>query len=290
MIICCIPAYNEENTIGSIVLKSEIHVDQVIVVDDGSTDSTAKIAKLAGATVISHTKNRGYGKAIKSCFQAAEKANADILVILDSDGQHNPDEIPKLISPILEGSSDIVIGSRFLESSHCVPLRRQIGIKLLTIATNIGSSKKVSDSQSGFRAFSKKSINQLQFDESGMGVGSEIITDAYKKRLIIREVPITCLYITKISSRNPFFHGTEVLSSIMKTLGVDHPLLTFGTLGGILILIGVFYGIKTIELYNLKRMLPPGNALLTVLFLILGFLSINTAILLFTLVRTLNKN
>ncbi|MGB4504263.1 MAG: glycosyltransferase family 2 protein, partial [Syntrophaceticus sp.] len=113
-IIAAIPAYNEARHIEEIVSSTLQYVNQVIVVDDGSTDGTGERAREAGAFVVKHQQNRGYGGALKSCLEKGREQGADVLVLLDADGQHLPDEAPKVVRPVLEGRADIVIGSRFL--------------------------------------------------------------------------------------------------------------------------------------------------------------------------------
>ena len=113
MIVAAIPAYNEEKTIAKVVVHAMKYVDKVVVVDDGSTDDTATIAEHLGAHLVRHDGNLGYGAAIRSCFSIARDLNSDALVILDADGQHNADDIPKLLAPIQAGEADIVVGSRF---------------------------------------------------------------------------------------------------------------------------------------------------------------------------------
>ena len=150
--IACIPAYNEEKYIGNLVESAKKYVDKVIVCDDGSTDNTAQLAKKAGATIISHKKNKGYGAAITTLFDYARKENVNIMVTLDGDGQHNPDQIPLLINAITIHNVHVAIGSRFLDSGTEAPGYRKTGIKIITSTSNYGTNLKVSDSQSGFRA------------------------------------------------------------------------------------------------------------------------------------------
>ena len=214
MIVSAIPAYNAEVTIKDIILITKRYVDNVIVIDDGSKDKTAKIAESAGALVIKHEKNMGKGAAIKTVFERAKKSDVDILVLLDADGQHNPNEIPKVIKPILENEGEIVIGSRFIEGGCDVPKYRRFGQEILTIATNITSNLKVTDSQSGFRAFSKKALD-LNLIENGFSIESEIIVLAAKKGLKIIEVPVSCRYDVDGSTLNPIVHGFNVFSRIV---------------------------------------------------------------------------
>src|SRR5439155_16918370 len=133
-VLAAIPAFNEQKTIGSIVLTARRYASKVIVVDDGSNDETAWIAEQAGATVVHHPTNRGYGAALRSCFDYARNNDFAVLVILDGDGQHRPEMIPKVAAPISEGKADISIGSRFLDGhhSHGVPRYRKFGIGLIT--------------------------------------------------------------------------------------------------------------------------------------------------------------
>jgi glycosyltransferase involved in cell wall biosynthesis len=113
-VIALIPAYNEERCIGSVILRARAYVDDVIVVDDGSRDATARVAEAAGARLIRHGENRGKGQALTTDFRAARKLRPDVLVILDSDGQHSPDEIPLLVAAMREHEADMVVGSRYV--------------------------------------------------------------------------------------------------------------------------------------------------------------------------------
>ena len=146
MKFACIPAYNEEHSIADVVKKSLPHVEKVIVCDDGSTDNTAKIARDAGAIVFTQN-NQGYGAAISSLFDYTRKENAQIMLTLDGDGQHNPDQIPLLVDAITTHNVDVAIGSRFLDNSTKVSGYRKSGIKIITSASNYGTNFKVSDSQ-----------------------------------------------------------------------------------------------------------------------------------------------
>lgn len=213
-IIAGIPAYNEEKFIGKVIKETKKYVSQVIVVNDGSTDKTATIAQREGALVINHKNNKGKGIAVNKLFYKLRDIKADILVLLDADGQHQPKEIPSLIKPIINNKADIVIGSRFLNIKNFIPSYRKIGLYILTLLTNFGSNIKVTDSQSGFRAFSKKAINNLYFKEKGLAVESEMQFLAKKNKLIMLEIPITTLYEER-AKRNPLFHGFGVLIRVV---------------------------------------------------------------------------
>src|ERR671939_590567 len=120
-VVAIIPAFNEERTIGSIVLRLRSVVDDVIVVNDGSSDATEEVARLAGASVVSHTTNRGYGSAIRSGLEAAERLEPTAVVLLDADGQHRIEDVPTLLGPIVDGTADVVVGSRFVDGRTRVP-------------------------------------------------------------------------------------------------------------------------------------------------------------------------
>lgn len=237
-----LPAYNEELCISSIILGSKKYVDKIIVVDDGSTDNTAEIAELAGAQVIKHYSNKGKGAALKTGFKAAK--NAGIIVTLDSDGQHNPEEIPKLIAPIISGKADIVNGSRYLNGNkNDTPSYRRIGQFLLDKITNIGSGLNITDSQSGFRAFARYTMPAFRFNCADFGIESEMLTDAANAGLRIREVEIGVRYDVDSSTKNPVSHGVSVLFKIINDLEFQRPLYYFALPGTAITLIGILLGL-----------------------------------------------
>ena len=221
-VVAAIPCYNEEAFIGHIVQQAKTYVDEVIVVDDGSHDATAVVAKAAGATVVKHESNRGYGQAIASCFKAAREVDADILVTLDGDSQHTASEIPAVLEPILRGEADLTIGSRFMSPDHekNMPAYRKLGIKVITWLLNVGSKTKVSDSQSGFRAYSRYVVDALPVSQKGMGASVEVIARARRAHFTIREVPITCTYHRESSTMNPLTHGIGVALTTLRCRGV----------------------------------------------------------------------
>jgi glycosyltransferase involved in cell wall biosynthesis len=217
-VVAAIPCFNTQHTIGDVVTKTRKYVDEVIVIDDGSTDLTAYVAEVAGATVIKHGKNKGYGEAIKSCFSAGKAAEADILVIIDGDGQHNPDEIPRLIMPVINTEADLTVGSRFLNNGHEVPRYRRFGIELINSLWNFGSELKVSDTQSGFRAYGKNVIQDMNFSEKGMSISIDILENARRNKNSIVEVPISCSYENNNSSLSlkAIQHGIFVALAVLK--------------------------------------------------------------------------
>ncbi len=282
-IIAGMPAYNEGKYIGTMVLNTRQYVDEVIVVDDGSVDNTSEIASLAGAFVVRHHENMGYGAAIQSILAEARNRAPDVLVILDADTQHNPEEIPHLISPIRDGY-DFVIGSRRQQKSN-IPLHRRIGQKVLLHSTNVLSHDRLSDSESGFRAFSAKAISALALRENGMAVSAETVAEAAKQGLKVAEVPISVAYRRDSSTLNPIEHGLGVLTRILAMISERKPLFFFGFIGAILIILGLIAGVRVLQYLSASGVLLVGSTMLAVLFLVVGAFSIFTGIILHVLSR-----
>jgi glycosyltransferase involved in cell wall biosynthesis len=216
-VIAAIPCFNTERSIAHVVKHTKEYTDGVIVIDDGSKDKTSETASAAGAKVIKHDFNQGYGAAIKSCFKAFQNSDADILVTIDGDGQHSPQEIPLLVRPILNKEADVVIGSRFINNLN-MPRYRKFGIKMITFLWNFGSRTRVTDSQSGFRAYNKRVVQGLELTENGMSLSIEILEKIRKKKPVIKEVPINCSYENNncTLTGKAFFHGFGVACSVLR--------------------------------------------------------------------------
>jgi glycosyltransferase involved in cell wall biosynthesis len=287
-IIVGMPAYNEAKYIGSIILQAKRYADEVVVVDDGSRDGTADIARLAGAVVVSHEHNQGYGYTIRELLNEAKRRQADVLVILDADSQHNPDEIPRLVEGINAGA-DIVIGSREMQENKIAGYRR-LGQKVLARLTGIASGKRLTDTESGFRAYSRRAITTLELKETGMAISSEIISEGAAKGLEIGEVPISVAYTADGSTLNPVRHGLGVFNRIMVMISERRPLLFFSLFGSIFLVIGLAAGIMVIRIYYFgANVLATGMALISILFITIGVLTISTGLILNVLVRRLDR-
>jgi len=272
-----LPAYNEEVSIGSVVLLTRFYVDKVIVVDDGSSDRTAEIARKAGAEVIIHEVNTGKGGALKTGFEAAAGMGADVVVTMDSDGQHNPSEIPKLVTPIIEGDAEMVNGSRYLNGlDKNTPAYRRVGQTVLDGFTNINSGLKITDSQSGFRAFAASTIDIFRFNANGMAIESEMLADAGKAGLRITEVDIGVRYDVGCSTKKPVQHGLEVLV-------LNKPLFYFTAPGMFLGIGGVYMGTLFLQTFFKGGSLNFGPTMLMVMLIVVGSFMSLTGILLHSL-------
>jgi len=289
-ILVCIPAFNEAKTIAEVIMKSKKYADTVIVYDDGSTDDTYEVANSAGATVIRNPENKGYGVAIRSLFQAAKEQNADIMVTLDSDGQHNPDQIPQLIEPLLKQRIDMVIGSRFLDSNdkEKVPRYRSFGIKTITKLTQAASYSGITDSQSGFRAYNKNALSKINLFEDGMAVSIEILLRAKEKKLLTTEVPITINYDVKdTSTHNPISHGVGVLYSVLQFISLRHPLAFYGLPGIVLLGVAAFFLKNVLHLFSTTGYVSTNMILISVGIAVVGVVLLATAAIVYTLVALL---
>jgi len=284
-----IPAYNEEKNIAKIIVKLKKTVDQILVCDDGSTDSTCAIAESLGVTVIKHQKNSGYGMAIRSIFLKAREINADVLVTIDADGQHKVEDINKIIKPIVDGQADISIGSRFLAEDDNTPSYRKLGVKIITKVTNSSLSEKVTDAQSGFRAYNNKVLQSLTPSDSGMGISTEILIKSSNLGLKIAEVPTVIQYEGDTSTQNPVSHGTEVLMSTLKYISIERPLRFYGIPSFIFFVIGLTFTFFSIQYYAEIGRLNPNITLVAVGTLLIGVILIVTAILLYSLVSVVRE-
>ncbi len=245
-----IPAFNEEKNIAKMIVKLKKIYDEIIVCNDGSTDLTGEIAENLGVIVINHKQNLGYGAGINSIIKKSKEIDTDILVTFDADGQHKVEDVKKVIEPIKNGDADLVIGSRFLsKTKEKIPGYRKIGINIITKVTNAGLKKKITDSQSGFRAYSKDLISKLDISDMGMGISTEILIKTNSLGFRIAEIPITILYEGKTSTQNPISHGTSVLFSTIKYTSIEHPLKFYGIPSLIFFVIGLSFTFLSIDYY-----------------------------------------
>jgi glycosyltransferase involved in cell wall biosynthesis len=214
-----IPAYNEETAIGSTVLSVSRWADDVVVVDDGSTDRTPVVLEQTDVTVLRHERNRGKGAAVRTLFAHARRTDCDALVVLDADGQHDPADVPTLAEPVVEDEADMVVGSRYLRdgSDDETPVHRRVGQVVLDYCTSRVTGSDLTDTQSGFRAFSPEALDRITLTTDGMGVESEMIDSATSEGLTITERAIDARYDDlEGQTHNPVRHGLAVLAFLVR--------------------------------------------------------------------------
>lgn len=277
VIIAVIPAFNEERLIGSVVLKTRRYVSKVIVIDDGSSDDTARVAQEAGATVIRLSVNKGKGEALATGLKRARQENPAVVVVLDGDGQHDPGEINRLVEPILAGQADIVLGSRYLNHASKVPRHRVLGHWFFNRFTSTLSGVRATDSQSGFRAFSPRALEVFTLRSSGFSVESEMQFIIHDQHLKLMEAPITIRYDDK-PKRPVIQHGWNVLNGILRLVGQYRPLLFLGVPGVISLVSGLLWGIWVVNIYRQSQELAVGYAMVSVLLVIVGLVGLSTGI------------
>lgn len=250
-----IPVYNEAATIGTIVADALVHADEVLVVDDGSDDGTREQARAAGATLVSHDDNRGYGAALKTIFRYAYTMGVEQLVILDGDGQHDVNDVPDILDLQRETGAEIVTGSRFrARSATEMPLYRQFGLAVINLLTNLGlrigySYPSISDTQCGFRAYNRDAIEAMATAPdvgSGMGASIDILFQAAREGFEVVEIPTKINYdVDDANTQNPIAHGFELLVSLFVSVSRDRPVRMTGAIillalsgGGIVLTLG----------------------------------------------------
>ena len=289
-IIACIPAFNEGRVIGPLVKDVLQYVDKVIVCDDGSNDNTFIEAEKAGSQVLKHKKNLGKGAALKTLFDFVKNKNFDVLITIDGDGQFSPNEIPKLITPIIDKKMDVVIGYR--SNRDEIPSYRKIGNKFLDSMTNLASELPFRDTQSGFRSYSKAAIFTINFKTDGFGADSEILIDASRKKLNITEVPVLVRYNTgeKTSTKDPISHTSEVITSLIESIALRHPLKYLGIPGIILIFVGIGLLIWSITYFNEARSFPIPILVSSIGSTIIGAMLLLMSVVLYGISKIRTKN
>ncbi len=289
-VIIGIPAYNEEKNIAGIITKLKKYADSIIVCDDGSSDLTREISEGLGAIVISHSKNRGYGAAINSLFLKAKELQSDVFVTFDADGQHRIEDIQVVTEPIMNNKADLVIGSRFLNTkSEEMPNYRKVGIKIITKVTNLSIKEDLTDSQSGFRAYSMKALKEITPSDEGMGVSTEILIKANNVGLKIAEVPIKVRYDGDTSTHDPVSHGTSVILSTIKFTSIHNPLKFYGIPGIIFLIIGLGFIGWTVQIYAESEQIITNVSLIGIGCIVLGTVLLMTAVILFSIVTVVNE-
>lgn len=250
MDVALIPAYDNGPAIGAVVAEAARHVDAVIVCDDGSSDQTAARAQEGGAAVLRHGKNRGKGAALRTLFEKARQMGADRACTIDGDGQFDPSEIPRLLGAQKDSGADVVVGYRFDDRTE-MPQYRRLGNRFFDKMTNMAVDASVRDTQSGFRVYSKRALEQIAFKSDGFAADSEIIIDAARKGLSMSEQKITVTYGGgAIHSQNPVSHGYGIFSALLEHVVIRHPLKLLGIPGLVLLVLGIGYSAVVISIFN----------------------------------------
>lgn len=290
-ILVAIPAYNEEATIGSVVLAARQYSDAVLVVDDGSSDRTVDLARQAGATVIEQPTNMGKGNAIQRAFEFAQEQDTEQLAILDGDWQHDPAEMSELLDALTNTDADIVIGSRYMDGdTGDTPLYRRFGQRVLDSLTYLSSGTQVSDSQSGYRVFNRDAIEQLDINTDGFGVETEMLRTANEHGLTVAEAPISVRYdVPDANTSNSLFHGLHVVDTFLRIVRDRHPLLFFGIPGLTMMLLGLLYGGWTVSLYQSGGGFYIGKALFSAVLFIIGTFAVFSALIMNMIGRRLEN-
>ncbi|MFY9800935.1 MAG: glycosyltransferase family 2 protein [Methanoregula sp.] len=288
-IYAVLPAYNEELVIGTVVLRTRQHADRVIVVDNGSADRTAEVAKLAGAEVVRIDHTLGKGHALLLGLRHARKTGCTVAVTLDADGQHDPGDIQRVAGMVSIGKADIVIGSRFLNNTRKSP-HRGFGQKTLGLFTTIGSKTRVTDSHSGFRAFSCQALDNLDFSSEGYDVESDMMAHFTRMGLPVTEVPLSVnTDMPDKYQKHLFSHGHGFFSGLINRVFYRRPLLMFGVPGAFLVFAGLFAGSYAFSEYYTTSKFSFSLSMGSMLGLIMGMLLIIAGLMLNSLVMMMKE-
>jgi glycosyltransferase involved in cell wall biosynthesis len=287
-LLIVIPAFNEESSIAEVILKAKAFSPEVLVYDDGSSDNTADVAEKNGAIVIRNARNRGYGRALNTLFQTAIIMKVDLVITIDSDGQHDPEQIPRLLQPLIENKADVVIGSRFLTSDDKmnVPKYISFGIKTITKFTQAACFDKITDATSGFRAYTINALSKLHLLENGMAISTEILLKANESNLRIVEVPITTKKydINDSSTQNPLKLGWDVISHVIRFLSLKHPMIFYGIPGLIFLIFSSFFMYSAVDLFSSTRYVSTNLIIISVGLALFGIILLATGAIAYTIV------
>jgi glycosyltransferase involved in cell wall biosynthesis len=221
-IVVVIPAYNEAKAVGQVLSAIPQEIDGMdvtaLVVDDGSKDGTADVARRHGAHVVRHVINLGVGAGTRTGLMAAKALDANIIVTIDADGQHDPGEIRNLVRCLIDNGFDVVIGSRLLQPVG-MPLSRLAANLLLNALTFVAYGKVVSDSQSGFKAFSRTALDKMELKSAGYEICSEIIGEIVRNDLSYKSLPIKAVYTNYSKAKGQhFLNGVNLILQLFERM------------------------------------------------------------------------
>lgn len=282
------PAFNNEISIGTLVLIAKKYTKNVIVVDDGSTDRTAEMAELAGAKVIRHRNRLGNGAALKSGFEHVGRKDAKVIVTINPDCQYDSEDIPRLIAPIFSGEADIVKGCRHANGNRKkTSFYRHMGKDYLDKVFNFKTGYLITDKQSGILAFAKHTLPALKFKSNRNNTGSELLIDAGLK---IKEVEIGVRYNVECSSNPSIFHRLRMLVNVQPNTELNRPFYYFTAPGLVFATAGISLELNFLRDFYNGGYLNLGPTLLMILLTIIGIFMAFTGIILHSMARVINKN
>ena len=286
-ITAILPAYNKEVHIGTLVLQTKQHVDNVVVVDDGSSDRTGEMAKLAGAKVIRHTRKMGKGAALKSGFEYVGRNGAKVIVTMDFDGELNPDYIPILINPIIKGEADVVNGSWHMEKSHFYQF---IGKYSLDNVLNPNTRLSTTDTQSGIQAFARHTLTAFKFKSNGKTTGNDMLKDAANAGLRVKEVDIGVKQSVDCTTQNHGNHFIKTLVRMLEDIELCRPLYYLTIPGMVCTIIGMGLGLDILKDFFIGENLRFWPMLFMIVLTLLGVFMAFTGIILHSVSRMINEN
>jgi glycosyltransferase involved in cell wall biosynthesis len=280
-IVVCIAAHDDESSIAKVVLGSMAFAYKVIVCDDGSSDMTADIARKLGAVVVRHEQELGYGSALRSMFVVAKRSKPSIIVTLDANGQHDPRFIPDVTKPVQEGTSNVVIGSRFLPLGAPPPVHNDVGTSTVNLLSEGLTAMKLTDPQSGYRAYDP-TVLAITIKENGVRASSELLQKCFDLHLKIKEVAITPDYpVESHSSAKSPVQASEVIAGRLQKYSVTHPFLLYGIPGTFLLIIGLLFAARSLlELWGTGA-ISTNLEIAALGFLLGGSVLLVTAVILF---------
>lgn len=282
-----IPAFNEEKTIGKVIKEIPTQIPSidkidVIVIDDGSSDNTVKVSQQAGATVISFNQNKGRAKAVAEGFRRFLDSDSDILVLTDADDQYDSKEIPVIVEPIVSKKADMVLGDRQIKSLDHMKFGNKVGNRLVTKTLSSLINMDISDSQSGFRAYTRETVAKLQIF-SNYTFTQETLIETKFKGLKMINVPITFRKRADESRliSNIFSYAFKTVTIVASTIVYYKAVKFFGILSAILFSIGIGFSVFVLNHFYTTGSVSPyyPSAMLAVLFLVVGSVSTLMAII-----------
>ena len=283
------PAFNNEISIGTLVLIAKKHTNHVVVVDDGSTDRTVEMAQLAGAEVILHRNSMGKGAALKSGFEYVGRNGTKVIIAMDPEGQYDPEDIPELIAPILSGETDVVKGYRPV-NANTIKKSFYPGKDSLYKVFNFKTGSPETSTQNVILAFAKHTLPALRFKSNGHTTGSEMLMDAANAGFRVKEVVIGVKHVPREPSKNISWRGLKILVRTLEDIELNKPLYYMTAPGMLCTMLGIGMGLNFLKNFYSGESLSFGPTLLMMALTLLGVFLAFTGIILHAVARLINEN